>query len=241
MEVVKMADKSPKWENTCNRFVAFLDIMGFKDMVLKISPNTLYTTLKTFSNTIYDIEQSARIPVQIAIGGKSIEKDMVKVIIFSDSIIYVTRDDSAESANDIIFSVSATFFKAVQQRIPIKGAIAHGEMTAETDGSLYFGIPLIEAYELQKELLLYGAVLHNTVERRLSELGITAIYKSADIYKYPVPMKSGAINHYIVSWDWFSSKEEAIERVSAFYNDVSGNPRKYIDNTLDFVNQFYRK
>jgi uncharacterized protein YeeX (DUF496 family) len=237
----QMVEKTAEWKNTCKRFIAFLDILGFKNMVLKNSLNSLYTTLKAFSNTVYDIEQSAKIPVQIANACKKIDKNMVKVIIFSDSIMYVTDDDSVESINDILFSVSAILFKAVQQRIPIKGAIAYGEMTAEPDGSLYFGIPLIDAYELQKELLLYGVVLHDTAEKRFRELGIIEKDKSTDIYKYPVPMKSGLINHYIVNWDWFGSKEEALERVSEFYNDVSGNSRKYVDNTLDFVNKFYRK
>lgn len=228
------------WDITCKRFIAFLDILGFKDMVLKNNPSTLYKTLKSFSNTIYDIEQIARIPVQIANASKNIEKNMVKAIIFSDSIIYVTKDDSEESVNEILLSVSVLMLNAIQQHIPIKGAIAHGEMTADTNGSLYYGIPLIDAYELQKELLLYGVILHNTMEKFLSELGTIFVHEDEDIYRYPVPMKSGEIDHYLVGWNWFSSKEEIVERVSAFYNDVSGNPRKYVDNTIDFVNRCYK-
>ena len=233
--LLKMPKKKSGWNNTCNRFVAFLDIMGFKEMVFRNSPNKLYETLKSFRNAIYDIEKSARTSVKMASAGRIIEKTTVKVIIFSDSIILVSNDDSAESANDILFSVSAILFKAAQQCIPMKGAIAYGNQTAAFKHSLHFGQPLIDAYELHNELLLYGAVLHNTMEKRLIELGMIEKCKGADIFEYPVPMKSGEIKHYLVSWDWFDGKKEAVETVLAFYNKVSGNPRKYVDNTLDFI------
>lgn len=224
-----MVKEYTKWKNTCKRFVAFLDIMGFKELVLRNSHEDVYKTLKSFRDSIDEVEQSAI----------TNEKNTVKVIIFSDSIILVSVDDLAESANDMLFHVSAVFFKAFEQGIPMKGAIAYGEQTADFDNSLHFGGPLIDAYELQDELLLYGVVLHHTMEKRLIELEMIENCKGADIFKYPVPMKSGEINHYLVSWDWFEKKEEAVKTVSAFYNNVSGNPRKYIDNTLDFTNWLF--
>jgi hypothetical protein len=56
------------------------------------------------------------------------------------------------------------------------------------------------------------------------------------INKYNVPMKSGKIIHYIVDWTFLSGKEvKPIDLVSDLYNSVSGTPRIYVDNTMDFV------
>ena len=40
---------------------------------------------------------------------------------------------------------------ALTNGIPIKGAIAKGIMTADFNKSIYVGVPLIDAYNLQKE------------------------------------------------------------------------------------------
>ena len=79
-----MAEKVSGWEYTCKRFVAFLDIMGFKDMVSRIEPIKLYNKLKKFRSAIY---KSVRM----------IDESKIKPIIFSDSIMLVSKDCSRES------------------------------------------------------------------------------------------------------------------------------------------------
>jgi hypothetical protein len=47
-------------------------------------------------------------------------------------------------------------------------------------------------------------------------------------------MKSGEINHYVVNW--YNFYTNIAEELSQLYLNVSGAPRLYVDNTLEFVN-----
>lgn len=239
------------WNPTCERFVAFLDIMGFRDRVYRESHEDVRKMLKSLRPTIKVFEDLAKSTIRIfqlkakLEDTKIPEPTVILPVSFSDSIILVASDKSINSLSELINYIKIIIFEAISEGIPMKGSISCGEMTADKDNSLFFGRPLIDAFELQNELQLYGVILHHTVEKCLSELNITKNFEKYDIFKYPVPMKSGKITHYLVDWtlDLFSDNEftgHNIEDVistfgSKLYNNVSGKPRIYVDNTLDFV------
>jgi len=226
-----MAKKIKKWNPTCKRFVAFLDIMGFRDMVFRESHTYVKKILTSFYPAVEAIEWAYGIKVK----DRKV-KTNTKPIIFSDSIILVSRDNSVDSIFDIIVDVGWVISNAVIEKIPMKGAIAYGEQTADFKKSLHFGRPLIDAYELQDELLFYGVVLHHTMEKQLIVKRVLEKYVNNLLVKYPVPMKSGKINHYAL--DWISdtlNEEKVIKALPEFSCLVSGSPRQYVDNTLDFV------
>ena len=158
---------------------------------------------------------------------------LVYPVSFSDSIILFSDDDSENSAIDIILNAANILSEAIKNEIPLKGAIAFGKMTIDKDKSLYFGQPLIDAYELHKELEIYGVVLHHTTQKRLEELGMGHLLTSLFLGQYLVPMKSGKISHHFINWAFMS--EKPLDSVNKLYNSVSGSPRKYIDNTLEFL------
>ncbi|MBM3157368.1 MAG: hypothetical protein FJ004_08815 [Chloroflexi bacterium] len=118
----------------------------------------------------------------------------------------------------------------------MKGAIAYGEQTADFDTSLHFGRPLVDAYKLQNELLLYTVVLHHTMEQYLIEKAIMQKLEGNDIFKYPTPLKEGKITHYVVDWSPFvDANDDLKSALSQLYGSVSGSPRRYVDNTIEFV------
>jgi hypothetical protein len=236
-----MAKEVIKWNPTCKRFVAFIDIMGFREMVLRRSHKEVRTLLESFQPTIGEIEEHAK-KVLSASRQKARktnrEKTVVRVVSFSDSIILVSSDDSEDSAFDIFFEVEWILREAIIKGIPMKGVISYGEQTANFEKSLHFGRPLIDAFELQNELLLYGVILHHTMEKHLIGSDNLEVFKNFDIFKYSVPMKSGKIIHYILDWTWKPEHEndmDLIDVVSQLYQNVSGNARLYVDNTLEFV------
>jgi hypothetical protein len=238
-----MAEKIVGWNPTCKRFVAFLDIMGFKDRVFRESHENVKKMLESLSPTLRLIEDTAKKELkkgEITIGkdGVFFMPSAVHLVTFSDSIVLFSCDGSVLSVQRLLLYVEWILFVAIKAKIPMKGAIAYGKMTAEieNDGSFYFGKPLINAYELQKELLLYGVVLHHTVEQRLSKIGILEKLKNMHIFEYHVPMKSNKINHNILDWTRLLEEEkESLGLISKLYNTVSGSPRIYVDNTLEFV------
>jgi hypothetical protein len=54
-------------------------------------------------------------------------------------------------------------------------------------------------------------------------------------------MKLGNVNHYLVNWPIFQNKDESfLLIVEKLYESISGNIRKYVDNTMEFV-EFVQK
>ncbi len=225
-----------------NCFVAFLDIMGFKERLQRNGHGKVNKMFDSLLPTIEEIKKSLekpRIKRTLKTPG---EDDIISYpsavtsVIFSDSIILITDDDSEISAMFLFHYVKRLLQKAFIDEVPVplKGAIACGEMTAKPNKSIYFGQPLIDAFEFHKELKIYGVVLHYTCEKCLYEL---KNIEGKGIVQYPVPMKSGKITHYIVDWteDLIKNEINPIDLVNKFYNNVSGKPRKYVDNTIEFL------
>lgn len=221
------------WKNTCKRYVAFLDIMGFRDMVFRESHDVVKGKLESLRPTIEMMKVITEVHLSKE-NNKSLDQAFgVFPVTFSDSIIMISYDESNASAMSILGSILYISQQAFEKGIPMKGAVACGEMTADIEGSLYFGKPLIDAFELQQELQLYGVILHHTCERQINDLKSLG---DKGVVKYSVPMKLGAITHYILDWTpLFEDTKESINAVSNLYNTVSGSPRIYVDNTVEFV------
>lgn len=196
---------------TCERIVAFLDIMGFKDMVARhfMAIKDKLEKLSTFIGETMD--------------------DDYQYMIFSDSIILYARSGGIEVFKSLLSKVSCIIEKSIALGLPIKGAIAKGECTVSLGYKpFFFGQPIIDAYTLEEDVVLYGVVFHNTVEKMARELG----ENSKDfVFDYPVPLKGGSSNHYILNW-FGSDLENNKANLLAIRLTVSDSPRRYIDNTL---------
>ena len=229
--------RKDNWNVTEKRFVCFLDIMGFKDMVMRNSHNEIYQMLEDLAkkrNTL-DTTKVDRY-----------EQNLMKTVSFSDTIVIFTKTDSKECLELLTFAVSWLFAKAIEKEIPMKGAISCGDMSVNINQQIFFGQPLIDAYLLQEDVLFYGIVLHNSAERKLNEFG-------EDLLGYEryhdclVSLKSGRIRHYILDWvvginfevEKEIAKNSALNLMKKHREKTSGAPRKYIDNTVEVINQMY--
>lgn len=196
---------------TCERIVAFLDIMGFKDMVARhfMAIKDKLEKLSTFIGETMD--------------------DDYQYMIFSDSIILYARSGGIEVFKSLLSKVSSIIEKSIALGLPIKGAIAKGECTVSLGYKpFFFGQPIIDAYTLEEDVVLYGVVFHNTVEKMAREVGETS---KNFVFDYPVPLKGGSSNHYILNW-FGGDIENNKANLLAIRLTVSDSPRRYIDNTL---------
>ena len=221
-----------KWNKTNDRFIGFLDIMGFKDYVFRNSHNAVKKKMELFHNVIKDNESYIQ-----SIGKKANKDTVIRTSIFSDAILVISESKNDKSLEALTAFCSSMFRNCIERGIPIKGAISCGKITADFEKSLFFGKALIDAYLLGEECFMYGIVADNKVEKLIKS------HKTGfgDQFAYgKVPMKSGFINHYAVNWYSNRFPELApIESIEAFYDTVAGRPRKYVDNTLDFANKYF--
>lgn len=217
-------------KNTTNRFVVFLDIMGFKDRVSRTTHNNLLAQLTNFNKSI------------IGCIGKYQNAD-IQLAQFSDSIVLFSNDTTLKNLKIIAEVTSDIMRVAIKLQIPIKGAIAQGKITCDIPKQLFFGQALIDAYLLEESIHYYGILIHHTAENAVIKLEDNSIFKDIK-----APLKSGRISHYELSWylkDDNTPMEEQVKEIEIALNTirqtVSDAPRKYIDNTLEVIKDYYTK
>jgi hypothetical protein len=251
-----MVEKIEGWKDTSERYVAFLDIMGFKDRLLRDGHEKVKDMFRKLKRTTKLINHEAINENLRYVFKSQLKNDTISIssyihpITFSDSIIVISRDDTETSAYCITVFLASILSTAFKRAIPMKGAIACGQMTVNISESIYFGQPLIDAFELQQELQLYGVVLHHTCEERINNPKYfqdpnLISFRGKNLIKYHVPMKSGEIEHYVLDWVYPYQNEsipvykeegnDPLDPINELCNHVSGKPRIYVDNTLKYI------
>ena len=239
-----------RWETTAKRFVVFLDIMGFKDYVARHTHNEVYDMMTKISD-IKDVVDA--FVEKKSEDGKFINKGLYTTS-FSDLVILFSKDDSLESFDLITEAASFIVANALENTIPMKGAISFGTISVNKDDQIYFGQPLIDAYLLQEEVQYYGIVAHNSIDEYISNMTNNEISENyvtlASFKEIKTPLKSGNIIHSNVNWFYYldlGAFEESVIK-KQFYTYIkkiklltSGSPRKYIDNTINVFELIYKE
>lgn len=60
--------------------------------------------------------------------------------------------------------------------------------------------------------------------------------KLGTLFDYKLPLKNGSSNHYVLKW-WSDNTSASVIDLKNIRNNVSGRPRRYIDNTLDCIRE----
>lgn len=215
------------WKKRTKRFVLFLDILGFKDLVARNSHNYVDQKLKVLTETLQLIPQE--------LSFLNIAKNQSRAISFSDSIIVFSKSNLKRDAEKIMMDAHHIQLIALKNNIPIKGAISYGTITVDYQNSIFFGQPIIDAYLLHEDLNLLSVVVDHHAEKKINEFR-TDTRVNNNLTKYQAPMKFGRVNHMLLRLS-NSSIEEGINYLQELNFTVSGKPRVYIDNTLEFYNK----
>ncbi|MDE6337033.1 MAG: hypothetical protein K2L34_10745 [Muribaculaceae bacterium] len=223
------------------RFVVFLDIMGFKDRVARNTPENLYLELTEFNKDITNILNSSKkvntqhLPKQIgesdtALLSPAQYESKITLAQFSDSIVLFSKDNSKECLLEIASVAKQIMASAISREkpIPLKGALAEGKVTCDMSKQLFFGQALIDAYLLEENVQYYGIVVHHTAEQSVINFGDNFFKNTL------VPLKSGKISHYELVW-YKDNPDDIKSGLDRIRLSVSDSPRKYVDNTNNII------
>lgn len=240
-------------EITANRFIAFFDIMGFKDFIIKNKLEKVYEILNQLTQRIRKLADDNVIDKKY--------KYFVKVTTYSDSIILFSRDNSQDSLEAItvwskyLMAIAMNQVKeiALQQgncpEVPIKGAIAYGELSVDDTNKVFCGQPLIDAFLLEEELHYYGVIFHNSFNDFISKNNklfldvCNSDYCKETFVEISTPLKSKNGGKYKVkhlNLNWFNlihHKEDFRKVIYNFRATTSGKTREYIDNTVSIYEE----
>lgn len=232
-----MAVESHEWNETGDHLILFMDIMGFKDRVTRMGHEELLKKLKEFK------EKNDRLKPLL----KDNKGELLRMIQFSDSIILASLDDSKSALNRIVKAGVVLMHNALETGFALKGAIAKGRLTFDNESGIYFGLPIVDAYLLEEELKFYGVAFHHSVEKLIQQYKDKPPVKAGHeqyipVLEHQIQLKSGKCTHYCILYhqlkkdlskgDYSSTIKKHLK---LFSRTVSGSPRIYLDNTLDFI------
>lgn len=160
------------------RFVAMLDIMGFKKMVESKSSDEIYDLFcKVDTNKI--ITENNMGPIW--------------TMIFSDTIIIVTK--SIEKADLFAITVASIMYQRLffDSGYALNGGISMGKVRVDKDKNILFGKPIIDAHILQEKLYYYGIAFAHEMNKYLDEAPLNKMIPGVErpITKQKIPIKSG--------------------------------------------------
>jgi len=136
-------------------YVAVLDILGFSERVARDSE---LGGLDRYIDTV--------LAVATPYHG-------LRVILFSDTVVLYSVDDSEGSYLDITEATSRLSFALLMQEVPLRGAIAYGAFSRseyDTNGTVIAGTPIIEAHYYEARLQWIGVMLAPSVLRQVPDL-----------------------------------------------------------------------
>ncbi len=234
-----MPTKKTQWKVTDTRFVAFIDILGFKDKVMRDTHHHIYSQLSKISKTKRSIEKLADNEEFMKQFGDS----DVYIVNFSDSIVVFSKNDSFDNFIYFLTVVNYLFTDAIRNIIPLKGGMAHGIISVNKADQIYFGQPIIDAYLIEEEVKYLGIIAHNSIDKYVNQNWhkINHDLFTKYLFETKTPLKSGIIEHLNINWfSMVSSSNVLIDQIEMVYtvlrefkNSVSGSSRIYIDNTFD--------
>ena len=221
----------------CKKFVLYLDIMGFKERVNRIPIDELKKQLLLFKTKNKKLQ-----PLLI-----NKEKEaQIYMSQFSDSIILVTKGNTLNDLNRICKAAVILMQTALETGFALRGVIANGEMVFDSDNQLFFGKALVDAYLLEEELNYYGVVFHESTEEEVFK-ALNPLKPNSKYYPIEdtvIPLKKGKSKHYHIAWHKMDKKlhegdmsDQAKKWLINMRKTVSGNPRVYLDNTINMITE----
>ncbi len=193
------------------KYVAFLDILGFKDMVLNNEHEKLVPAFeRLFAKSVNDgVSLFSHSP------GKYYP---INCLVVSGSIFLWTEHDNPSQFFLLVASVRSIIGGCMSWGFPLRGAISHGDLSfshtrlhekKDLFAQTLIGKAIVNAYQDEKKQEWAGCIITKPTVQYVEEKHNT----SGDIktlsnrlpqrylFKYKVPMKEGEIeDRYVVNW-----------------------------------------
>lgn len=209
-----------------NVFVCCLDILGFSDFVENVEHDVLVKTYQAILRTITD-NSLAEVAEQIVIDSqwlKDVKSSQVDIdlvpkldnvtlhcITISDSIILATDGCELRDFMNLAATVRNLMVRMLYFGLPLRGAIAYGKMTFDSDLSLcdkgiihhqVFGLPIVKATVLEKRQNWSGCAIHPDVVEKLWPKIVPLDPIMITFYDVPLKEKEGVSSEgmWVINW-----------------------------------------
>lgn len=139
--------------NLTEKYVAFLDVLGFKELVYGKKIAELETYFDTINETLLLLRN---------------DKKNIQSLLVSDSTILVSPD-STQDFKTLLRAVQTIQAKLALKNIWIRGAISFGEVYFDETSNIIVGKGLVNAYLLEKEARFPRVIVDTTIVLKIAE------------------------------------------------------------------------
>lgn len=201
------------------RYVLFLDILGFSDLIENNSSDEVEKIFKNnFVETASMSIHMASMYFGIQYNGnmvldgnifKDLIQDVFNIHIMSDSIIVWTNDLSEKSLCELCGFASVYVSMAFILGVPLRGGISKGAVSFintninNINQSCLVGKGIINAYKIEKKQKWMGVTVDSDCFECVNQhrLNLILSIHNSFIKKYNVPLKDGCTSsEYVIDW-----------------------------------------
>ncbi len=151
------------------------DLLGFSNLMLNLPPALQAARVHEWTNLVETSAQQAGVS---------------QFQLVSDTV-FASAPPTCDGLKGLIAMSQALLSGGVPTALPIRGAIAYGDVTW---GNITFGRPIVDAYRLSNEEGWVGVCLHDSC--------LEQPWSWDSLIAYPVPLKSGAaVIRPAILWD----------------------------------------
>jgi len=244
--------------------LAFLDILGFSDLVKHNAHSTvghLYDTLVNTPVDLYNKFQDEESKSKVAELGENAQLSGLKIINVSDSIVMWTENSKQGSIIDLLYAVKLLMTVSMKLGVPLRGTVTMGDFHVfEKNGSISIvGRPLVYAAEIEKIQKWSGCVVDKGIFNYLRSFEKVVMGRDVPtvlerMTNLVVPYDNLPIDRldksgYAINWTIDKDiTEETIRNSFSAHNKrtntdvkIQASTEMKIQNTIDFFNHCRQK
>lgn len=156
------------------RWIGYFDLLGTKELV---QTNKFIAIFEVYKNAIGEFNTWKE------------RLEDIHTIWFSDTFILYSEDNSVSGFGELDHIARWFYYYLIKEGIPVRGSISYGDFYCDRKNSLFFGEPLIEAYQFGEAQNWLGLIICPSAEYKLKPLNILTEKSSAYVYT-EVPFKN---------------------------------------------------
>lgn len=195
------------------RYVAFLDILGFKELVNR---NGLEELLVLYQSVLEKGLHMSLTVLEMAEVEKELPDSALRAMIISDSIMVWSENDSINSFVVITKAVQSMLYTSLALGMPLRGAISYGELEEikvshknALPAPILLGDGLTKAVDAEKKQKWSGCIVTleciNAVKHGIIEANQYPVLKylvlDGALITYDVPLGKGEVKReYCINW-----------------------------------------
>lgn len=234
-----------------NSFVAFFDILGFKNMVEKNSHEDLMEIYEEYLYENLNLTDKIFDPIYKVITPQSEKNSLeIKTFVISDSIILIQNDMTQRGFLNLIAKCQVILSSSMSDGIPLRGAISFGPVTIIENqrGTTIVGRGLTKAYSLESMQQWSGGIVDKECFELFPEVNsqdfinkLLENKKNPLIIKYNIPLKENKfVSGYGFNWPQYSLLKDENSVKVAFSRHkkeiISEKEQLMIENTIKYFN-----